>query len=452
MATEDLFIIAIELGSSKITGVGGKKLPDGSIQIEAVVQEPSSMFIRKGKIYNLDKSTQCIKSIIKRLEEQLKRTITQVYVGYGGKSLHSEHNSILKRFDAELPISKEIVDDLMKENLDTHSGDFDILEVIPQEFGVGSQKQIDPVGVLSNNIEGRYLNIMAHSSLRSNIDACFNNVGIHIVEDKLIPLVIADEILSDTEKRSGCVLVDFGADTTTVSVYKANLLRFLSVITLGSANITKDIMSCQLEESDAEELKLTHGCVATELTDEQGNATVYKLPDNTIITKAQLTEIIQARCEEILQNVKYQIETSKFGRESLMAGAWLTGCGANLKNISKAFTEVVGFDKVRIVKSPRQVVHLAKNIKNNDGQLLSVICLLAKGTQICTSSQYQEKTPAANIFEPTEESPAQQVEPTPPVTQEEEKKEVKEKKPKKSLFKNAVAKLKNFSDKIVGEE
>ena len=54
MATEDLFIIAIELGSSKITGVGGKKLPDGSIQIEAVVQEPSYMFMRKGKIYNLD--------------------------------------------------------------------------------------------------------------------------------------------------------------------------------------------------------------------------------------------------------------------------------------------------------------------------------------------------------------------------------------------------------------
>ena len=32
MAATD-FIVAIELGSSKITGIAGKKLPDGSIQV-----------------------------------------------------------------------------------------------------------------------------------------------------------------------------------------------------------------------------------------------------------------------------------------------------------------------------------------------------------------------------------------------------------------------------------
>ena len=64
---EDLFIIAIELGSSHATGIGGKKMPDGSIQIEAVAQEPSSAFIRKGMIFNMDKSTQCVRVIKKSL-------------------------------------------------------------------------------------------------------------------------------------------------------------------------------------------------------------------------------------------------------------------------------------------------------------------------------------------------------------------------------------------------
>ena len=111
---EDLFIIAIELGSSHATGIGGKKMPDGSIQIEAVAQEPSSAFIRKGMIFNMDKSTQCVRVIKKRIEDQLKRSVTQVYVGFGGQSLHSTHNSIMQRFDEQKPISKQIVDDLMK--------------------------------------------------------------------------------------------------------------------------------------------------------------------------------------------------------------------------------------------------------------------------------------------------------------------------------------------------
>ena len=50
MAAKD-FIVAIELGSSKITGIAGKKLPDGSIQILATASECSSDCIRKGVIY-----------------------------------------------------------------------------------------------------------------------------------------------------------------------------------------------------------------------------------------------------------------------------------------------------------------------------------------------------------------------------------------------------------------
>ena len=56
MAATD-FIVAIELGSSKITGIAGKKLPDGSIQVLALASENSFDCIRKGVIYNLDKTT-----------------------------------------------------------------------------------------------------------------------------------------------------------------------------------------------------------------------------------------------------------------------------------------------------------------------------------------------------------------------------------------------------------
>ena len=91
MATTE-FIAAIELGSSKITGVAGKKNSDGSMQVLAYAQEDSSTFIRKGVIFNLDKTAQSLTSIINRLEGELKNSIAKVYVGIGGQSLRTRRS------------------------------------------------------------------------------------------------------------------------------------------------------------------------------------------------------------------------------------------------------------------------------------------------------------------------------------------------------------------------
>ena len=53
MATTD-FIAAIELSSSKISGIAGKKNSDGSIQVLAYAREDASPFIHKGAIYNIE--------------------------------------------------------------------------------------------------------------------------------------------------------------------------------------------------------------------------------------------------------------------------------------------------------------------------------------------------------------------------------------------------------------
>ena len=110
------FIVAIELGSSKVTGIAGQKNLDGSIQILAVVKEESSAFIRKGVVYNIDKTAQCLTSIIKKLETQLKTEIRQVYVGIGGQSIRSVRNVISKDLPNESIVTQEMVIELMDAN------------------------------------------------------------------------------------------------------------------------------------------------------------------------------------------------------------------------------------------------------------------------------------------------------------------------------------------------
>lgn len=88
------FIVAIELGSSKITGIAGKKNLDGSIKVLAVVKEDATSCIRKGVVNNIDKTVQALGNVIKKLENILKTKIARVYVGVNGQSIRSEKTSL----------------------------------------------------------------------------------------------------------------------------------------------------------------------------------------------------------------------------------------------------------------------------------------------------------------------------------------------------------------------
>ena len=103
------FIIAIELGSSKITGVAGKKNLDGSISILAVAQEDSSACIRKGVVYNHDRTVQCLTNIVNKLEHSLKSKIAGVYVCGGGQSIRSVKNVIVKDLEEGAIVRQDMI-------------------------------------------------------------------------------------------------------------------------------------------------------------------------------------------------------------------------------------------------------------------------------------------------------------------------------------------------------
>lgn len=382
MAPTD-FIVAIELGSSKITGIAGKKLPDGSIQVMAIANENSSDCIRKGVIYNLDKTTQSLTSIIKKLEATLKASIGKVYVGIAGQSLRTIRNTEVRHLDEEIKISQELIDSLMDSNRTMPIVGYQIFGVAPQEYKVGLDMTIDPVGVQTDHIEARFLNIIARNNVKQNIEQCFEQATIGIAEDSddlIAPLALADAILTSNEKRSGCVLVDMGADTTTVSVYKNNILRHLAVIPLGGNNITKDISTLQIDEEDAENLKIKFGKAYVEPTAEYDENKKYSL-DNRCNIQAQLLEdIVEARVNEILDNVLNQIVLSGY-ENKLLAGAILTGGAANMEHMELAFAKRTKIEKIRIAKETQYV--LKGEAIDKDGRNNTLVAILAYGKENC---------------------------------------------------------------------
>ena len=382
MATEDNFIVAIELGSSKVTGVAGRKQPDGAIQVLAFAQEPSTTFIRKGRINNVSKMTQCIISMREKLEQKMQKSVSRVYVGIGGMGMHTVANTVARHFDSKVEITQEMVDAISDENRTSANADRDILESVPQEYHLGAQTTIDPVGILADSIEGHYLNIVANSSVREEIRNCFRTAGVTIADLPITVQALADWGLTEPEKRSGCVFVDMGAETTSVAVYKNNLLRHLAVIPLGGANINRDIMSLQIEDDEAEELKLKYGSAVQE-----GDSDAHKpiaLRDGRTIAYDEFMGLVEARVEEIVLNVKNQISLSNYDVSQLIGGLIVTGGAANIRNIDKAFTRDTKFEKIRFVRSIRIPLRTPDYPGlNNDGDCNAAIALIDKGEINC---------------------------------------------------------------------
>ena len=456
------FIVAIELGSSKLTGIAGRKNPDGSISILAVAKEDSASYIRKGVAYNIERTAQGLSNIVSKLKNTLETEIEQVYVGIGGQSIHSVKNSIVKELPLDCIVSQDMVNELMDTNRSMEYKDCEILDAITQEYNVDGHYEDDPVGIQARHLEGNFLNVLWRRSFYRNLNKSLDNSGIKVAEMYLAPLTMADCVLTDAEKRAGCVLVDLGADTTTVSVYYRNKLRHIAVLPLGGSNVTKDLESLQIDEINAEAMKLKHASALTSEKDIDADATL-PIGDGRTILSRMFIQVVEARMLEIVENVKYLVP-HEFA-DKLLGGIVLTGGGSNMKNIEKLFHEVFDVEKVRIAKSTTLNINKKDSdvILSEDGTTNTILGLLAKGDMNCagraiSGSLFDEEVEPGSentvTLDPTlattgtGKQPAAQTTAQPAANAEEEEEEKAPEPHKPTKFSRFFGSLKKFGSSI----
>ena len=379
------FIVAIELGSSKISGIAGRK-KDGTMQILAYAEEKTAGCVKRGVVYNIEKTYQSVNSIITKLEAVLKAKISRVYVGIGGQSMRSYKCVIKRNLLTQSYITNEAIDAIRQESYEIPYNDYEVLENFPQEYRVDSNLIADPVGVMGTNIEGEFLDVIAKNNLRANLETVFSTVGVGIEKSLISPLQLANSVLTDAEKRSGCALVDLGADTTTLLVYKNNIVRYLVTIPLGCSNINKDLATLPIDEAETEDVKLKYGdaCRDMEVSDD-AEPQYYTTSDGRQIEVTTIKTVVEARMNEIIANVSNQIVNSDYS-DKLLAGLVITGGGANMKNIVKAFIKTTKIEKVRIANKVNQMVVKTSNasgIALDSVQSTTVLSLLLAGTVSC---------------------------------------------------------------------
>ena len=327
---ENRYIAAIEISSSKIIGCVGKVTPDGQLHIIAVEQERAVECVRYGIIQNVEDTNTRIAHILNKLEMRptvSPRKITSVYVGISGRSLCKISHELTHNLSEETEITENLIKSLKAEAMQADiDSSLEIVDAVPNTFFVNRSETKSPVGMIGNSIRTIFDLIVCRPSLKRNITRVLNDKQNMTISGYVVtPIATANLILSPEEKRLGCMLVDLGAETTTVSIYKNACLQYLATIPMGSRNITRDITSLNVLEERAEEIKIT-----------SGNAISSDKPSNLNIggvKNSELAKIVEWRSEEIITNIIQQITYAGLSLDQLPAGIIAIGGGFKLNGM-----------------------------------------------------------------------------------------------------------------------
>lgn len=332
-------VVALDIGTTKVCCLVGRKSAHGKIEMIGV-GKVESIGVLRGVVSNIEKTVSAIREAVEIAERQAGMKLRDVHVGIAGQHIKSlQHRGILTRESDHTEINDRDIDRLVNDmfKLVLPPGD-KIIHVFPQEFTVDNEQGItDPVGMCGVRLEANFHIITGQITAINNIYRCIEKAGLKVKDLTLEPIASADAVLSDEEKQAGVALVDMGGGTTDITIFHEGLIRHTAVIPFGGNVITADIKEgCTVMQPQAEKLKVKFGSA---LSNEVFDNRIITIPglkgrEHKEISEKNLSRIIQARMEEMLDYVLWEIRRSGFERK-LIGGIVLTGGGALMNHIDK---------------------------------------------------------------------------------------------------------------------
>jgi cell division protein FtsA len=346
--TASELVVGLDIGTTKIAAIVGRKNEFGKVEILGIGRT-ESLGVNRGVVVNIEQTVASIKTAVAIAADKANVDIGEVIVGIAGQHIKSmQHRGMITRQSLDDEVNQKDIDNLIDNmhRLVMSPGE-EIIHVIPQEYIIDSESGIkNPIGHSGIRLEGNFHIITGQVSAVKNIFKCVNRAGLETVDLHLEPLASADAVLSDEEKEAGVVLVDIGGGTTDVAIFYDGIIRHTAVIPFGGNIITDDIKEgCGIIRAQAEQLKVKFGSALSQENQENEIISIPGLrgrPHKEISVKF-LAQIIQARMEEILEFVLFEIKSSGYERK-LAAGIVVTGGGSLLKHLPQLIMLTTGMD------------------------------------------------------------------------------------------------------------
>ena len=364
------YIVALEIGSSKIVGAIAEKTSAGYLSVKHLQEEKHLNSVRYGIVQNVENIKSSINHILHTLEGMVDGRITQVYLGVSGRSLHSIVSEVNRSVGTTESITRELIDRIIHEATSTPIKNHDTVDIVPRAYYVDKVETPNPVGQFGSSIKIKVNLIVAKPALKLNLNRLMT-FGIPAKDYIVTPLAVAEQILSESDRELGCMLVDMGAETTTVSIYKNKALIFLNTLPLGGRNLTRDVMNgMNVLEETAENVKKN---INNPL--DPSNVSNVRIEG---VDAREAANYISARTGEIIANINQQLADAGVTSNDIQSIV-LIGGGAHLGGLQQKMEETIKI-KVRMGQNPLSINILNSNI--NRMEYIEVFALLAQAAEM----------------------------------------------------------------------
>jgi len=337
MNNKEQYVAAIDIGTTKIVAIVGKKNENNKIEILGL-SKALSKGVKRGVVMNIEETVNAIRTTVEDVQERSGILFSEVFAGIAGQHIKSmKSRGYIMRDSYEDEIKKDevfrLIEDMHKIHIDIGE---EIIHVIPQNFIVDNETGVkNPIGMCGRRLEANFHIVIGQVAAAKNIEKCIRKVNLNVKDMILEPLASSDAVLTEDEKEAGVVLVDIGGGTTDLAVYYDNIIRHTAVIPLGGNVVTKDIKEgCAILQRHAEQLKLQYGSALGDIAPEDKVVSIPGISgrEPKEISFKSLAYIIQSRMEEIIDFINFEIQNSGYA-EKLAAGVVITGGGSMLRHL-----------------------------------------------------------------------------------------------------------------------
>jgi len=350
MNQEQPIIVGLDIGTTKIAAIAGRKNEFGKLEILGFGRANSNG-VQHGMVLNIDQTIKAIQTALDNCyASNPNLEISEVYVGIAGhhiKSLQTRGDIVRRNTDDEVKQSE--IDQLLADQYKTYipAGD-QIIDVIPQEFTVDNFQNIpNPIGYSGVKVGANFHIITGDKNAIRNINRSVEKAGLRVKDLVLQPLASAAAVMSEQDLEAGVAIVDIGGGTTDLAIFYEGILKHTAVIPLGGENITNDIKTgLGVLKTQAEQMKLQFGSALSDEAKSNAFITIPGLrgmPAKEISVK-NLANIIQARMSDILDFVSFHLKQVGLDGRLLNGGVVLTGGGSQLKHLIQLTEYVTGLN------------------------------------------------------------------------------------------------------------
>ncbi len=340
----DKLIAALDIGSSTTKFVIAELTEDEPLVIG--VGESPSRGVNKGIIVDLEKATKSIRDAKQQAENMSGKKVSSVFTTVSGNHIHSVNNKGIVIISRE---GREITNEDVRRAEESAKvimlqPNQEIIHVLPRQFIIDGQGGIrNAVGMSGIKLEEEVHIVTGSATVLQNIRKCVRNAELTISSFVLQSVASSYSVLKEEEKELGVTLIDIGGGTADIVAYSEGNISFTEVFPMAGEYLTKDLASIlRISLAEAERIKKEYGFVNAEEVSEDDEIEVKGLGGNKSfkIPKSQIAEILQARVDEIFENIRFEL--TKLGYwGNMAAGVVLTGGTSNLRGIAERVNEIL---------------------------------------------------------------------------------------------------------------